>query len=137
MKIYLALLLFALISIVSFVSFGQNSIQGNWTGYCVVEHTNKASIAFCDLCPYEISENSTELSLNKFDVVFDNDTLKIIIDNKTTKTNYHYNKEVKTIDFKLNEKDYKFKILTVMGTSSGKMLIMKDNDDMLILLEEK
>ena len=118
-------------------NFGQNNIIGNWTGYCVIESTDTASIAFCDFCPIDLSEDKTRITFNKFDIVFDDKIVNFITDNDTTKTNYHFNENIETIEFKLNEKDYTFKILTVMGATSGKKLIMKDSDDMLILLEKK
>ena len=117
-------------------SIGQNIINGNWTVYCIMEQTDKVTITFCDFCPMNMSEDKTKISIEKFDMIFNQSTLDIIIEGVSTNTPYIYDNDTKTIEFTFKEKKHKFKLLMVMGNSI-ETIVLRDNDGSLILLEKK
>ena len=116
-------------------SVGQIDLSGNWDANCVFEKTDKASISFCELCPYKMSEDKHVLSFEKFAMVFEKDTICLIINSVPTKVTYKIDNDIDIIEFTFNKKNYKFKILKI--ESKDIKYIMKDNDGSLILLEKK
>ena len=135
--------IFSILTVLLFVSllstqksFGQLNLIGKWSASCAIETISKATIVFCPLCPSEFSEDKKNLSYKGFEMDISKASLKLLIGNDTTQVNYKFDEVLQTMAFTYKKKDYKFKLLLVMGGSISKY-IMKDNDGMLILIEKK
>jgi hypothetical protein len=129
--IFLIIILFSTQKII-----GQVDLSGHWLANCIIEKSDKASIAFCDFCPYSVTENNTSINFKVFEMDFEEDYFNLIIDSVLTKVDYKIEEDIETIEFVFKEKTYRFKILIVFKSSYSNY-ILKDSDGMLILLEKK
>ncbi len=127
--------LLLLLVLISNESFGQESLQGRWTGHCVIEFFNEG-FSFSGFCPVDKTDPS-KIIFQPFDFIFEKDFVIINIEKDDSIVKYNFNKDLNSINFRYNENDYTFKILSVMNQPFSKNMIWKDSNDMLILFKEK
>lgn len=132
MKKALQLILITLLTLIGFSSFGQSELFGDWKVSCPAEYKDKATIAFCSLCP-TVQENASVL-MDDFEMEINKDEIKLNMKYSSTPVKYKWEDKTKSIEFAYNKTTYKFNTLV---TDKSNLLILKDKDGLILLLQRK
>jgi hypothetical protein len=110
---------------------GKQRLAGKWTASCPIEFMNKASMTYCELCPFVIdSLNKSKAELKDIEMTFLNDSIKFNRDGKQQTVVYAMNKDTHSFQFNLNKRKYKFRVFYI-----EKKVILENSDGLTMLLE--
>ena len=116
-------------------SIGQINLTGKWTASCIIEKMNRQTITYCELCPVVLSEDKSTVKFEQFQMVFNKETLTLIINGVSTKVDCKFNEDFDSISFGFKKLSFTFKLLSA-GKKSD-MYILKNEDGTMLLLEKK
>ncbi len=114
------------------MSFGQSQLFGKWTANCPTEKLDSATIQFCELCPVKVI-NKSSMEILDFELNFDKKMVYLNLENKVIPIPYKWNDASETIQLTHNNIFYSLKILT---TNDPKMIILKNSNGILIVLNK-
>lgn len=132
MKKALQTSLIGLFSLIGLSSSGQSELFGVWKVSCPAEYKPDGSITFCGLCP--IIQESASVIVEDFEIQIDKEEIKLNMKYSTTPVKYKWEDKTKSIEFVYNKNTYKFNSLF---TDKSNLLILKDKDGLILLLQRK
>lgn len=124
--------LIILLTLMGFSSFGQSELFGDWKVSCPIEYKDKATIVFCGLCP--TVQESASVLMEDFEMQIDKDEIKLNMKYSGTTVKYKWEDKTKSIEFVYNKNTYRFNSLF---TDKSNLLILKDKDGLILLLQRK
>lgn len=117
-----------------FSATAQSEIFGHWKVSCYLERIQGGSITFCGICATSKNDN-LKFKINDFELEINEQNIKIIIDGKTTNSNYTWDRNIDAITFEYEKTNYTFKVLR---SSSDSNYILKENScGGMLLLSKK
>lgn len=125
--------------LMSFISFGYaqekehehgKRLAGKWTAECSTEFKDKATMQYCDLCPFIVNkDNKSKAMLKDFVMTFGKDSLTINQNETATTVPFRLDRESNMLSFSFNQKEYNFRILMwrhhpILENSDGTLIIL-------------
>lgn len=107
---------------------GRKNLYGKWEASCPQEFANKATIMTCELCHLTIDPNNkARLTMDDLEIVFTNDSIKLIREGKGQTFTYTMNEDTQAFSFKLNQKEFKFRVFYGNG-----IVILEDEEGLIV-----
>lgn len=114
-------------------AFCQFGLKGKWKGLCLTEKLDSTKFKTCSLCEYNKKTAATEKP-SEIELDFYLEDVTVKVGDYTSIKDFELNKNQNTLEFYFSEHLYKFKILL---TEDSRFLVLKDEDQSIILLYKK
>ncbi len=130
MKPLKAFILLVMLTLGYLTSYCQPKFSGHWKVSCYLERNTDGSLDFCGICPLILGK--TQMDIQNFEMVVDNDKIQIMMDKDTTHVSYTWDSKLDAISFEFKKTLYTYKILR--GTSTDQYILKDKGCGGLMLL---
>lgn len=104
---------FTLATIMVQICYAQNEQFGTWKVSCPLEKMDIASISHCTICPMRQSKREG-MTISTFEMTISHDGIQFNMNDSIITTKYTWDETVNGIEFDLNGKHFKFKVLSTV-----------------------